>query len=199
MRYRLAVLMLLMLFSALPMLNVLAAPAPAPWVILDLGPPPKDETLDKHLDHEIDLLTSPEDYLFFVWIDPEIPKLPSVAALKNGRPWLARNLRVRKLKGSRIELTFRGGERREQVAVLNTLLRLYMKAKKDHLKNFLEKNLRWCENNVVELEERIKSGQHPRMVNQYREGIKELRTIEIPARRAEVERYKKIAVIKWAR
>ena len=199
MRYRLAVLML---FAVLPVMNVLAAPAPAPSAVLDIEPPPKGWSMEKHLESEIGHLTAPYGMPFTVWLDPEIRKLPSVAAKKDvreARSWLAKNIRVTKEDGGRrLRLTFRAGNRREQIAILNKLVRVYIHEGKKR-QQFLEKCLRKDEKCVVELEERIKSGQHPRMVDEYKKGIEELRSIHIPARRAEIDRYKKIAVIRWAK
>jgi hypothetical protein len=200
MRYRLAVLMLLMLLVMLPMMNVLAAPAPAPSAILQIALPPKDWSMEKHLEYVIgQQLTDPYGFLFEVWLDPEIRKLPSVAALKDARSWLSQNIRVTKEgEGHRLRLEFRAGNRREQVAILNKLLRAYIQAARKK-QRFLEECLRKDEKCILELEQRITSGQHPRMVDEYKKGIEELRSIRIPAWRAEIDRFKQIAVIKWAR
>jgi hypothetical protein len=196
MRYCLAALVL---FAVLPVMNVLAAPAPDPSAILYIGPPPKGWSLEQHLDSEIrDHLIDPYGHLFAVWLDPEIRRLPSVAALKDARSWLSRNLRITKEGGSRLRLIFRAGNRQEQVAILNTLLRAYIKAAKKK-QQFHEQCLAGEEDGVPDLERRIASGSPPGMDDRYRKAIENLRTIHIPARRAEIARWKQIAVIKWAR
>jgi hypothetical protein len=199
MRSRLAVLILLLLLAVLPLMNVLAAPAPAPSAILDIGPPPKGWSMEKHREREIsDYLTSPDGMLFAVWLDPEISKLPSVAAKKDARSWLSENIRVtQEDEGRRLRLKFRAGNRREQVTILSSLLHAYIQARKKKQKS-LEKSLRMDEKCVLELKERIASGQHPGMVDEYKKGMEELRSIRIPARRGEIDRYKQIAVIRWA-
>lgn len=203
MRYRLIVLVLLMLLVVLPVMNILAAPVPAPSAILEIEAPPKDWSMEKHLDYVIgENLTCPYSMPFTVWLDPEIRKLPTVAAKKDvieGRSWIAKNVRVTKEdEGRRLRLTFQAGNRREQVAILNALLRVYIQVRKKKEKS-LEEHLRWQENCILELEQRIASGQQPRMVNSYRESINDLRSNLIPATRAKIDRYKQLAVIKWAR
>ena len=203
MRYRLSVLMLLMLLTVLAVKNVLAAPAPAPSAVLQIELPPKDWSMEKHLEYIIDQnLTCPHSMPFAVWLDPEIRKLPSVAArkdVKEARSWLAKNIRATKEdEGRRLRLEFRVGNRREQVAILNTLLRVYIQVRTKEQKS-LEKHLHWQENCILELEQRIASGQQPGMVNSYRESINDLRSNLIPATRAKIDRFKKIAVIRWAK
>lgn len=123
MRYRLAVLMLLMLLAVLPMMDVLAAPAPDPYAILDIGPPPKGKTAVQYLKDHIALQTH-LDTLNTVCSYPEVKKLPTISALKDGRPWLAKNLRVTPEKGGRLlRFTFRAGKRNEQVTIVNAFLR----------------------------------------------------------------------------
>jgi hypothetical protein len=199
MRYRIAVLMPLMLFLMLPLMKALSAPVPDPSALLDIGPPPNGWNMEKHLESEIgNHLTSPYGRLFDVWLDPEIRRLSSVAALKDSRAWLTRNLRVTKEGGSRLRLIFRAGNRREQVAILNTLLRAYIQEAKKKQKT-LEGWLRREEDGIPELERRIASGKHNESIARYRKAIDDLRSIQIPARRAEIDRYKKIAVIRWAK
>lgn len=200
MRYRLAVLMLLMLLAILPVMNVLAAPVPAPSAILQIAPPPKGESMEKHLEYVIgQQLTDPYGFLFKVWRDPEIGKLPSVAALKDARSWLSKNIRVTKEdEGRRLRLEFRAGNRREQVAILNKLLDVYVQAA-GKKQQFFEKQLRWQENCILELEERIKSRRNPQDAASCKEAINDLRSNLIPATRAEIDRYKQIAVIKPAK
>jgi hypothetical protein len=197
MRYCLAALLL---FAALPVMNVVAAPVPDPSAILDIGPPPKGWSMEKHLKSEIDdHLTSPYGRLFAVWLDPEIRRLPSVAASKDARSWLTSNLRVTKEDGgSRLRLTFRSGKRAEQVAILNALLRAYIQAAKEK-QRFHEECLRGEEEGIPELERRIASGQHRESIDRYRKAIEDGRSIHIPARRAEIARWKQIAVIRWAK
>jgi hypothetical protein len=191
MRYCLAILML---FVAPPAMHLLAAPIPAPSAILEIEPPPKGESMEKHLEYVIDhYLTDPYGRLFAVWLDPEISRLHSVAAKKNAAHfWLSRNIRVTKEGGRRLRLTFRGGNRQEQVAIINTLLRVYIQVQKKEQES-LEDCLRDDEKCIRDLEQRIASGQHRESVDDYRQGIEELRSIRIPARRADIDRLKQIA------
>lgn len=196
MRYRLAVLMLL---AALPVMNVLAAPAPDPSAILDIGPPPKGETAEQHRKEQIDGLTC-HVMLSMAWSDPEVKKLPSITPMKDARPWLAKNLRITEAEGGRrLRFTFRAGTRAEQVNILNALLRIYLRQARDERIKFHEEILRRDEKCILELEKRIKSSRDPQEVASYQKGINDLRSIHIPARRTEVARWKQVAVIKWAR
>src|SRR5579875_3373090 len=123
MRYRLAVLMLLMLLVMLPLMNVLAAPASDPYGILDIAPPPQYKTVEKHLKDQIEFTTYCA-VLNMVRSYPEVEKLPLVASMKDPRPWLAQNLRVKPEGGERLlRFTFRAGKRNEQVTIINAFLR----------------------------------------------------------------------------
>lgn len=197
MRYRLVPFLL---FSALPLMHALAAPAPDhAYAILDIGPPPKGCTLGEHSTTEIGHLTFPYGILSMVWSDPEVRKLPSVAPMKDPRPWLAKNLRIGELVGGRrLRLTFRDGNRDEQVTILNAVLRVKLRLEQDSIKG-QEEILLWDENRILELEQRIASGQHHESVDSYTKGINDLRCNRIPACRAEIVRLKQIAVIKWAK
>ena len=198
MRYRLAVLMLLMLLVVLPMMNVLAAPAPDPSAILDIGPPPKGMTAEQHRKQWIEGQTF-HGTLGPWWTDPEVKKLPSVARLEDARPWLAKNLRVTPGDGERrLRFTFRAGNRNEQVTIINALLRVDLRLTGEHIK-WHEEWLRQHENDILRCEKCIESAQPHESVDSERKEINELRTNQIPARRAEIARYKQIAVIKWAR
>jgi hypothetical protein len=200
MRYRLIVLMLPMLLAMLQVMNALAAPAPDPYAILDIGPPPKGESADVYRKKRIDSLTYAHGLVLMVWSDPEVRKLPSVAALKDARYWLSKNLRVTwEGQGNRLRLTFRAGNRAEQVVILNTMLRIYLRQVKDEGIKFDEYFLRQDENTIIEREKRIESGQHHDSVDFDRKLINDLRINRIPARRAEIDREKQITVIKWAR
>jgi hypothetical protein len=201
MRYSLAVLMMLMLLAMLPVMYLPAAPAPEPaYAILHIGPPPKRMTADEYYKDTIYRLTDPGCFLWHVGVDTEVSKLPSVAPLKKASPWLAKNIRVVKEKGEcRLRLTFRAGKRGEQVAILNSLLRYYLRYSVEDDIRIGEKQPLWQENCADELERRINSGQHPESVDSYRKGINELRSIVIPSLRAELARLKQVSVIKWAK
>lgn len=194
MRCRIAVSILL---AVLPLMNVLAAPAPECCAILDIGPPRKGETADEYRKTEIERLR----YLcLYLALDSEVKKLSSVAALKKPLPWLKENLRIREEGGGcHLRLTFQAGNHTEQVIILNTLLRVYIRVVATERIQAHEKGIRWEEARILEFEKRIESGQHPDMVDTYRKGIDNVRTIEIPARRAEIARLKQITAIKWAR
>lgn len=197
MRWRIVPLLLL---SVLPTMDLLAAPAPEPYAIVDIGPPPKGRSATGYYKAEIGHLGGPGGALDIAAGDAKVEKLQSVAALKKGeREWLRKNLRITKEdEGNRLKLTFQGGTRAEQVVILNTLLDVYIQYKKQKVQ-YYERGLRSDADCVLELEKRIKSGQHPGMVKTYRKGIEDLRTIHIPATRAEIARLKQIAIIRSAK
>jgi hypothetical protein len=205
MRYRVPVLMLLMLPAMLPVMNVLAAPVPDPSAILDIGPPPKGMTAEEYCKDTNHRLTNPRPYSSYIWFagggDPEMDKLPSVGRLKDGfRPWIVKNIRVTSEDGERrLRLTFRAGSRAEQVVIINALLRVYLRGSMEGCIKIQEEALRWQENRIVELEKRIASGQFRDFIDSYRQGINDLRTSRIPATRAEIARLKQNSVIKWAK
>jgi hypothetical protein len=189
----------LMLFAVLPVMNALAAPVPESFAILNIEPSPKGERAEQHRDKVIDNLTYPHGLLLWAWSDPEVRKLPSIAALKDARYWLSENLRVTwDGEGNRLRLKFRAGTRAEQVVILNALLRAYLRATGERIK-FHEEALRWNENCILELEKRIESGQQRDWDDSHRKGISNLRSNSIPACRAEIARWKQAAVVKWAK
>lgn len=195
MRYRVAALFL---FAMLPVLNVLAAPAPDPSAIVDIGPPPKGETAEQYRKRQSESQTC-HFMLCRWWSDPEVKKLPSVAAMKDARPWLAENLRITEEEGERrLRFTFRAGTHAEQATIINALLRVNLAVEERGIKGS-EKCLRMYENCILDLEKRIKSSQNPQEAASYRKGIEELRSIDIPARRAEIARRRQFAVIRWAK
>jgi hypothetical protein len=195
MRYRLVALLL---FAVLPAMSVLAAPAPDPSAILDIGPPPKGETAEQYRKRLIGAQTC-HPTLCKWWSDTEVRKLPSVARFKDARPWLAKNLRVTEEDGERrLRLTFRAGNRAEQLTIINALLRENLAVAEDAIKRD-EEWIHIHEKGIRELEERIKSTRDPQQVASHQKGIHYLRTNEIPACRADIARWKQIAVIKWAK
>jgi hypothetical protein len=205
--YRFSVLMLLlllvvlMLHTMVPVTNVSAAPAPDPYAILDIGPPPKRRTVDEHLKDQIEFKTS-RFMLSTVCSYPEVQKLPSIASMKDPWPWLAKNLRVKPVDGERLlRLTFRAGKRDEQVAIINAFLRasLFQQDPYGKLLKGTEEAIHVFEEDIIDLERRIKSGQTPEMVPEYREGIQWLLNTRIPEFRAEIARMKQYGVIRWAR
>jgi hypothetical protein len=195
MRYHLAALLLL---AVLPLMNVRAAPAPAPSAILDIGTPPKGKTAEQYRQQQVEAQT------FFVilsmaWNQPDVRKLPSIASLKDARPWLAKNLRITEEEGGRrLRLTFRAGTREEQVTILNAVLCANLQTNESAIQ-YREECIRSFEAGILELEKRIESRQHPDMVETYRKGIDDLRSIQIPEFRAEIARLKQLAVVKWAK
>lgn len=195
MRYRIAALML---FTALPLVNVMAAPAPDPSAILDIGPPPKGETAEQYRKRMIEAQTG--RITLCLWMsDTELRKLPVIATMKDPRPWLAKNLRVTEEDGQRrLRFTFRAGKRSEQVAILNALLRVNISCQEHGIKS-QEYNLHVLEDYIPELEKRIESVQFRDSVDSYRKQIDELRSIRIPKVRAEIARMQQFAVIKRAR
>ncbi|HEY7154089.1 MAG TPA: hypothetical protein VH575_09055 [Gemmataceae bacterium] len=195
MRFRIAVLLL---FTALTAMNVLAAPAPDPWAILDIGPPPEGETPEQHRNREIDILTRHGVIVRYVWHDPEVRKLPSVAALKDPVSWLEKNLRVTpEGKGNRLRLTFRAGNCIEQVTILNSILRVYIQDRAKRIK-FREEELRIMEAGEPRLVKLIQETQNPDSLQCYLQQGENARIAEADAR-AEIARLKQVAVIKWAK
>lgn len=195
MRYRLAALMLL---AVLPLMNVLAAPAPEPYAILDIGPPPKGETAEQYRDRLIGAQTF-HGTLATWWSDPEVRKLPSIARFKDARPWMAKNLRVTPEEGMRrLRFTFRAGTRAEQVTILNALLRQNLAVAEDAIKRG-DDEIRLYEKMIRENEDRIKTIQDPQEVAKLHKGICNLRTDLIPGCRAEIARWRQRTVIKWAK
>lgn len=196
MRYRFATLIL---FAMLPAMNVLSAPAPAPSAILDIGPPPKGETPENHRKKQIDNLTNPYGHLNGV--GRATKTLPSVARFKDARPWLAKNVRVTEEKEGRrwLRLTFRAGTRSEQVAILNELLRAYLRDVKDEAIDFQEFCLRWDDKDLLKFEKLIESTQNQQEAVSAQKVVHWLRSTRIPGHRAEIARLEQITVIKWAR
>jgi hypothetical protein len=198
MRYRLAALMLV---AVLPVMGVLAAPAPDPWALLDIGPPPKGKTAEQHLKDQIEFKTD-LDTLNTVCSYPEVKKLTSVASMKDARPWLAKNLRVApEEEGRRLRFTFRAGTRNEQVTIINAFLRASL-----HWNDIGGGTLRWGEAclrlhelNILDLEKRIQATKDPQEAASYQKAIDEQRSVGIPELRAKIARLKQYAVIKWAK
>ncbi|HEY7427358.1 MAG TPA: hypothetical protein VH682_24200 [Gemmataceae bacterium] len=194
MRYRLAVLMLLAMLSKT---HVLAAPvpnpAPDPYAILEIGPPPEGWTAEQNLNNQIKFMTA-LDILDKVHSNPEVKKLPLVASmkLKDISPWLAKNVRVTPEEGSRrLRFTFRAGKRPDQVTIINALLGVNLSGKWEFIESH-EKKLRRCEHLISTLESR-------NTTDNDRETIHGLRTIEIPGLHAEIARLKQTKVIRWAK
>lgn len=196
MRYLVAAFLLFVI--GLPLMNVWAAPAPAPSAILQIPPPPKGETAEQFLKDQIEGQTG-HAALAVVISDPEVKKLPSVARFKDARPWLAKNIRVTALEGGRrLRLTFQAGSREEQVAILNAWLRenllwheLSIKSGEEWIGRFEKK--------ILELEKQIKSTQDPKEVASLRRGVDNLRNNEIPVLRAAIAWQKQFVVNKWAK
>lgn len=200
MRYRVVVLMLLLLLVGTPIIYLPAAPAPEPvHGILDIGPPPKGKTAEEHLKFQMQSKTDG-----FTWYgvtqDPEVMNLPSVAPLEDARPWLENNLRVTSEGGGRrLRFTFRAGKRNEQVTIINAFLRSRISLHQGGSLKLCEECLERAEKGILDLEQRIESGQFPHMVDKYQEGIKHLRFTYIPECHANIAYLKQYAVIRWAR
>jgi hypothetical protein len=201
MRYRRTVFVVLMLLALLTAINLQAAPVPDPSAILSIGPPPKGIAAAEHCKDVISRLTKHPGFIWYAGIQPEVSRLPSVISLKDAaHPWLEKNLRVTQEDGGRrLRLTFRAGNRAEQVTILNTLLRIYIQWEATDRIKVQEEALRWKEDRIVELEKRIESGQARESADSYRKGINDLRANRIPALRSEIDRLKQVTVIKWAK
>jgi hypothetical protein len=90
MRYRLAVLMLLMLLAMLPVMNVLSAPAPKPaYAILAIGPSPAPtpKWTDEEYRKSQKKAQTDSSFLSRVMKDPEVRKLPLIASKKDPYKW----------------------------------------------------------------------------------------------------------------
>jgi hypothetical protein len=207
-------LVALMLFAVLPVVDVLAAPAPEPYAILEIEAPPEKgaleftgKTPDQYRKERIDcIFDSPYDYYVIeVWNDPEVRKLPSIAALKDPprnwlpRKWLCDNLRITpEGEGNRLRVMFRAGNRTEQETIINSLLRAYLQTGKERQK-LLEMFLHDDEKLLLVYEKRLESQHDHDSIKHYQKCINDLSSYRIPERRAAIARYKQIAVIKWAR
>ncbi len=199
MRYRLAALMLfaLVLFAMLPLMSVLAAPAPEPYAILDIGPPPKGETAEQYRQRVIAAQTHPLSTCGMS--SPEVRRLPSVARMENARPWLTKNIRITaEGEERRIRFTFRAGTRDESVTIINAFLRESLRGGEEGIK-WGEECVHIHEKCILDLEKRIKTSRDRQEAASYREGINYLRSVRIPACRAEIARLKQRIVIQWAR
>ncbi len=204
MRYGIVVLML---FAALPLLYVPyvpAAPAPEPYAILEIEAPPgegspealKGQTADEYRKQRINVINS---FSGDICHDPEIRKLPSIAALKEPWKWTSKNLRItREGEGNRLRIMCRDGNRTERVAIINSLLRVYLKEVKEEGRlKWWEDALSRYENILMDLEKDLGKDRDAFAVQ--RKSINNLRSDLIPNCRADIARYKQIAVIKWAK
>lgn len=199
MRYRLAVLTLVLLLAMLPMMNSLAAPAPYPSAVLAIGPSPDLKVTDEEYRKGQKEAQTCDVMALRVFHDPEIQKMPSITLRSDPLPWIAKNLRVVEEDGGRrLRFTFRAGKREEQVTILNAVLRVNIALRDDNIKDG-EKWLGIFDINLIELEQRLKSASHPKDVAMFQEALHYSRTKSIPAFRAAISRVKQTAVIKWAR
>lgn len=185
----------LLLFAVLPLLNVRAAPVPAPSAVFQLGPPPKGESEEQFRKDQIQGKTSHAS-LSLWWMYLKESKLPSITSRKDPRPWLAKNLRITEENGRRLRFTFQAGTREEQVIILNALLRACLYWHETTIKS-TEEIIRMLENQILDLQERSKT--NTKEAASYQEDIHELHTKQIPACRAAIARCKQFAVIKWAK
>jgi hypothetical protein len=196
MRNRMVALVLLVMP---PVMSTLAAPVPEPYAILDRGPLPKSERLQALRDSEIDGMTSPYGVLVNgARRDPEIRKLPAVAALKDPREWLAKNLHIaQEHDGDRLRITFRAGTRAEQVAILNAMLRSHMDRKAQTISRLEEILQRYEQSAKSRLEalQKLPGG----MVRESFQAEWEAAAAVTNQVRDEIARLRRIAVARWAR
>lgn len=196
MRYHVAVLMLLLLLVVLPVIDVLAVPAPDPSAILAIGPSPDPKVTDE--EYRKGQREAQTDITVFqrVLRDPDVKRLPLIARMKDPSVWLARNLRVTEEdKGRHIRFTFRAGTRAEQVSILNAFLRVNLAVRDDSIKTS-EEWLRIHEKNLIEAEQRLKADEYPK---QLAKSIDYARTKLITETREILARLKQTTVIKWAK
>jgi hypothetical protein len=192
MRYRLIVLSL---FAILPLMNVLAAPAPPISGILDIAPPPKGWSAEKHREMAISNLI--DGMSGYVWADPEVRKLKSVADRKDDYPWLMKNIRVAPDGENRLRLTFRAGTDAEQATILNSLLCTYLRLSAEKRQR-LEKSLRDSDEGTPRLLKLIKDERDDNRRKRYQEEWERSKVREADFR-SEIARLKQIAVIRWAK
>lgn len=195
MRNRFAALILL---SIPPMMSTLAAPVPEPYAILDRGPPPKSKRSQALRDRELDDMTSPHGVMVNgACGDPAIRKLPAVAALKNPREWLAKNLHVKQEnEGNRLRITFRGGSRGEQVAILNYMLRRDMDRTSRRLRD-LEEILRHHEERAIHSFEAMQMAQDARSRDSFQKDWEATEAL-VNVIRDEIARLRRVVVTRCA-
>jgi hypothetical protein len=194
MRYRLAVLLL---FAVLPVMSVLAAPAPDPSAILDIGPPPKVQTAEEYCQFLISRL--PNLCGYYARADPAMKELPSLVRQKYPWLWLEKHLRVTPENGGRrLRLTFRAGSRDEQRVILNALGRTYLRMFVAYNIKRLELGDRLSEAGKPGLAKLIKETRNPDSLEKYLEQQARGEIAEAYGR-AEMARLKQITVIKWAK
>ena len=187
----------LMLLSMLSVMNLLAAPIPEPYAILELPAPPKGVSPEQYARDQIRGTTS-RGTLNRTMTD-EVRKLPSILHLEDARPWLAKHLQVTQEDGGRrLRFTFGAGTRAEQVIILNAFLRASLSWQEESIK-WAEECIRIHEKKIPELEKRIELSRDPQDIMTYQRGIDELRSIRIPDCRAEIARLKQFVVSKWAK
>jgi hypothetical protein len=97
----------------------------------------------------------------------------------------------------RLRITFRAGNRAEQAAIINSLLRANLRFEEISIKA-CEDWIRTFETDIGKSDKRIKSSHDPQQIASLQEGIQHLRTQKIPACRDEIARRKQFVVIKWA-
>lgn len=200
MRCRVAVLTL---FALLPGMNGWAAQAPPTSAILDIGPPPKGWSMEKHRQEEIRHLTYYRGMLTDVWGDPEVtktvPKLASITRWQDAGIWLSDNLEVTPVPGKDrlLRLKFRAGSTDEKVAILNSLLRINLQLVAERRER-IEKKLQLVEGAVPELEKLVTATSDPIQQARYRKDL-EKAPFEIEQLRTEITRLKQAAVIRCAK
>ena len=194
MRYRLVALML---FVVLPVMNVLAAQAPEPYAILDLGPPPKDETAKQYREKIIRCTNLSR------WAVRGVVSRGKEVAF--GRS----NEGCSPLAGEKRSCHSRGHCAPPPVY----LPRRNSRGASDHHQRLSPRRPLFpgdeyqerrgidppCEKDLLELETRIKSSRDRVEAASYKRGINEIRSIQIPASRTDIARRKQYAVIQWAK
>lgn len=184
MRYCLPVVLLLAVSLRMSFLR--AAPAPDPVAVLDVGPPMHGETLEEHVKGRMEAFTSRYLGIFTpVSREPEVRNLPPITSLKDPRPWLIKNMEVTPIpKTSRLRLSFRAGSREEKKAILNAVLRVWVRRSRE--------TQRMDEDYVRKEEERL-----ARLTKDGKPTGK-LQT-KITRCRAMIAAYKQIDAIQWAK
>lgn len=196
MRNRFAALVLLVIP---PVMSTLAAPVPEPYAILDRGPPPKSKRSQALRDRELDDMTSPYGLMVDrACRDPAIRKLPAVAALKDPRAWLAKNLHVtQEDEGNRLRVMFRTGSRGEQVAILNSMIRNYLDKTARRLHD-LEELLPHHEERAMNLFQAMQKAQDAKSRDSFQREWQATETLASEIRN-EIVRLRRVAVTRWAR
>ncbi len=199
MRYRLPALFLLVV---LPGMYPQAAPAPEkPYAILDIGPPPQGKTDEEHRKDLIAGLKHPHGGVGHIWGLAEARNVlpPDIKGYPAQWQWLAEKLIIKwDGEGHCLRLIFQAGNRADQVAILNTLLRVYMREAVEMEIQGIEQSIRGIESREALAIQLLKQQWDPKQIAHLRKGMEDAKA-RVANYRATLSRLKQVAVIKWAK